>query len=159
MPRDPRKVKRFSPEPDPVYGSVLVGKFINCIMRRGKKSVAQKLLYRALEIIEKREKSGEPVLKVFEQAIQNCLPTLEVKSRRVGGATYQVPVEVRPERRYTLAIRWLIQYAKQRPGRSFSEKLANELMDAARNTGGAIKKRDDTHKMAEANRAFASYRW
>ncbi len=159
MPRDPRKVHRHPLKPDPIYGSVLVAKFVNSIMRCGKRSVAQKLFYGALEIIEKRNKGDESPLKVFERAIQNCLPTLEVKSRRVGGATYQVPVEVRPERRYALAMRWLIQYAKQRHGRSFSEKLAGELMDAAKGTGGAVKKRDDTHKMAEANRAFASYRW
>ncbi len=159
MPRDPRKVKRFTPSPDPVFGSVLVAKFINNLMRRGKKSVSQRLFYEALAIIEKRNKGAEPGLKVFEKAIQNCLPLLEVKSRRVGGGTYQVPVEVRPERRYTLAMRWIIQYAKQRPGKTFSEKLAAEVMDAAKGTGGAIKKRDDTYKMAEANRAFASYRW
>jgi len=159
MPRDPRKVEKHPVEPDPVYGSVLVSKFINSIMRRGKKSVAQRHFYRALEIIEKRNKKEEPGLKVFEKAIQNVLPTLEVKSRRVGGATYQVPVEVRPERRYSLAMRWIIAYAKTRHGKNFAEKLAGELMDAAKGTGGAIKKRDDTHKMAEANRAFASYRW
>jgi len=147
------------PKSDPVYGSVLVSKFLNSIMRRGKKSTAQRLFYRTLEIIEKRNKGEEPALKVFERAIQNALPTLIVKSRRVGGGTYQVPVEVSPERRYALAMRWLILYAKQRAGKSFPEKLAGELMDAAKGAGGAIKKRDDTHRMAEANRAFAQYRW
>ncbi|OPX22596.1 MAG: 30S ribosomal protein S7 [Planctomycetales bacterium 4484_113] len=159
MPRDPRKVVKHLPGADPVYGSVLVAKFLNNIMRRGKKTTAQRLFYRALEIIEKRNKGEEPALKVFERAIQNTLPTLAVKSRRVGGGTYQVPVEVSPERRYALAMRWLIFYAKQRGGKSFAEKLAGELMDAAKGTGGAIKKRDDTHRMAEANRAFAQYRW
>jgi len=142
-----------------VYGSVLVAKFINSILCRGKKSTAQRLFYRALEIIEQRNKKEEPALKVFERAIQNTLPMLAVKSRRVGGATYQVPVEVAPERRYALAMGWLISFAKQRAGKSFAEKLASELMDAAKGTGGSIKKRDDMHRMAEANRAFASYRW
>jgi len=159
MPRDPRKVKRHPPEPDPVYNSVLVSKFISNIMGRGKKSTARRMFYNSLAIIEKRNKGEEPPVKIFERAIQNTLPTLEVKSRRVGGSTYQVPIEVRPERRYALAMRWLIGYAKQRSGKTFSEKLANELMDAAKGAGTAIKKRDDTHKMAEANRAFAQYRW
>ncbi|OGK08780.1 MAG: 30S ribosomal protein S7 [Candidatus Riflebacteria bacterium RBG_13_59_9] len=159
MPRDPRKVSRHAPEPDPIYNSVLVAKFINYVMRRGKKSTAQRIFYDALSIIEKRTKGEEPAVKVFERAIQNSLPTLEVKSRRVGGATYQVPVEVRPERRYALAMRWLIGYAMKRSGKSFSERLANELMDASKGAGSAIKKRDDTHRMAEANRAFAQYRW
>jgi small subunit ribosomal protein S7 len=128
-------------------------------MGRGKKSTARRIFYNSLAIIEKRNKGEELPVKIFERAIQNTLPTLEVKSRRVGGSTYQVPIEVRPERRYALAMRWLIGYAKQRSGKTFSEKLANELMDAAKGAGTAIKKRDDTHKMAEANRAFAQYRW
>jgi len=157
MPRDSRKVIKRTPEPDPVYNSTLVSKFINCIMRRGKKSTAQKLFYRALALIEQRTKQ-EPI-KIFEKGIQNVLPTLKVKSRRVGGATYQVPVEVRPEERYALAMRWLIDAARVRGGKDFSSKLAAELIDAANGAGASIKKRDDTHKMAEANKAFASFRW
>lgn len=157
MPRDPRKVVKRTPAPDPVYGSVLVSKFINNIMRRGKKSTAQRLFYTTLAHIEQR--TGDEPIKVFEKAIQNTLPTLEVKSRRVGGATYQVPIEVRPERRYALAMRWLLNAAKARGGKTFSIKLAAELMDAANGAGTAIKKRDDAHKMAEANKAFASFRW
>jgi len=157
MPRDPRKVIKRTPEPDPVYNSTLVSKFINCIMRRGKKSTAQKLFYRSLALIEQKTKQ-EPI-KIFEKGIQNVLPTLKVKSRRVGGATYQVPVEVRPEERYALAMRWIIDAARARGGKDFSGKLAAELMDAANGAGSSIKKRDDTHKMAEANKAFASFRW
>jgi len=157
MPRDPRKVERRTPEPDPVYGSTLVSKFINNIMSQGKKSTAQRLFYRALALIE--QKTNKEPIKVFEQAIQNVLPTLKVKSRRVGGATYQVPVEVRPEERYALAMRWIITSARLRGGKEFSGKLAAELMDAANGAGNSIKKRDDTHKMAEANKAFASFRW
>ncbi len=157
MPRDPRKVAKRTPAPDPVYGSVLVSKFINNIMRRGKKSTAQRLFYMSLANIEQKT-GGEPI-KVFEKAIQNTLPTLEVKSRRVGGSTYQVPIEVRPERRYALAMRWLLNAAKTRSGKTFSVKLAAELLDAANGTGTAIKKRDDAHKMAEANKAFASFRF
>jgi len=157
MPRDPRTVVKRTPEPDPVYGSTLVSKFINNIMRRGKKSVAQRLFYTALSIVEKRA-NKEPI-KVFEQAVQNALPTLKVKSRRVGGATYQVPVEVRAEERYALAMRWIISAAKARGGKDFSSKLAAELLDAANGTGSSVKRRDDTHKMAEANKAFASFRF
>jgi small subunit ribosomal protein S7 len=157
MPRDSRKVVKRTPMPDPVYGSTLVSKFINNIMRRGKKSTAQRIFYRTLMNIEQRT-GGEPI-KVFEKAIQNVLPTVEVKSRRVGGSTYQVPIEVRPERRYALAMRWLLNAAKTRSGKSFVVKLSQELMDAANGTGTAIKKRDDSHKMAEANKAFASFRW
>jgi small subunit ribosomal protein S7 len=157
MPRDPRKVIKRTPEPDPVYNSTLVSKFINCIMRRGKKSTAQKLFYRSLALIEQKTKQ-EPI-KIFEKGIQNVLPTLKVKSRRVGGATYQVPVEVRPEERYALAMRWIIDAARARGGKDFSGKLAAELIDAANGAGSSIKKRDDTHKMAEANKAFASFRW
>ncbi|WP_227764104.1 30S ribosomal protein S7 [Zhaonella formicivorans] len=143
--------------PDPIYGSKVLTKFINQIMLDGKKGIAESICYGALDII--KEKTGRDPLEVFEQALKNVMPVLEVKARRVGGANYQVPVEVRPERRQTLAIRWLVNYARQRSGRSMQEKLANELMDAANNTGGAVKKREDTHKMAEANKAFAHYRW
>jgi small subunit ribosomal protein S7 len=157
MPRDPRKVERRTPKPDPVYNSTLVSKFINNIMRKGKKSIAQRLFYRSLAIIEQRTKQ-EPI-KVFEKAIQNVLPTLKVKSRRLGGSTMQVPVEVRPDERYALAMRWMINAARERGGKEFSNKLAAELIDAANNAGNAVKKRDDTHKMAEANKAFASFRF
>ncbi|MGB9699561.1 MAG: 30S ribosomal protein S7 [Thermodesulfobacteriota bacterium] len=156
MPRR-RVVVRREILPDPKYKNVLVAKFINCIMRRGKKSVAERILYRALEII--KERTNEDPLKVFEKSINNVKPILEVRSRRVGGATYQVPTEVRPERRTALAIRWLITYAKERAEKSMEEKLAAELIEAANNRGGAIKKKEDVHKMAEANKAFAHYRW
>jgi small subunit ribosomal protein S7 len=157
MPRDPRKVDKRTPQPDPVYGSTLVSKFINNIMRKGKKSLAQRVFYQSLAVIE--SKVGSEPIKVFEKAIQNALPAVEVKSRRVGGATYQVPIEVRPERRYALAMRWLPNAARARGGKTFVTKLAGELMDAANGMGTAIKKRDDGHKMAEANKAFASFRW
>jgi len=155
----PRKgtVRRRVPPPDSKYNSRLVSKFINCIMRRSKKSLAERILYNALDIIQK--KTNQDPLKIFERAVENVKPSLEVKPRRVGGATYQVPVEVRPERRTSLAIRWIIKYAKERQGKSMQEKLAEELLDAANNKGAAIKKREDTHRMAEANRAFAHYRW
>ncbi|HWP49687.1 MAG TPA: 30S ribosomal protein S7 [Candidatus Limnocylindrales bacterium] len=144
--------------PDPKYNSVLVAKFINCLMRDGKKSIAEKIFYSALDII--RERTGNrDVLAVFNKAVSNAKPVLEVKSRRVGGSTYQVPVEVRPERRTTLSIRWIIEYARQRGEKSMQERLASELLDAANNKGNAIKKKEDTHKMAEANKAFAHYRW
>lgn len=156
MPRR-RVVVRREILPDPKYKNILVAKFINCIMRRGKKSVAERILYRALEII--KERTNEDPLKLFEKSINNVKPILEVRSRRVGGATYQVPTEVRPERRTALAIRWLITYAKERAEKSMEEKLAAELIDAANNRGGAIKKKEDVHKMAEANKAFAHYRW
>jgi small subunit ribosomal protein S7 len=156
MPRRNRPPKR-EVAPDIKYNSVLVAKFINSLMRSGKKSVAQTIFYDALDIVESRAK--RPGLDVFEQAIKNVTPIIEVKPRRVGGATYQVPVEVQPGRQLSLAIRWLLQSARKRPGKSMAEKLANELMDAANNTGATIKKREDTHKMAEANRAFAHYRW
>jgi len=143
--------------PDPVYNSKLVSKFINVIMRDGKKTVAQKICYGAFDII--REKTGEDPLKVFRTAVENVKPVVEVKSRRVGGATYQVPVDVRPQRRVALAFRWIIGFAKKRNEKTMKEKLAGEIMDAANKTGAAIKKREDTHKMAEANRAFAHYRW
>lgn len=156
MPRKGYVVRREIP-PDPVYGDKLVAKTINVIMKKGKKSVAERIFYRALDLV--KEKTGEDPLKVFKKAIENCKPVLEVKSRRVGGATYQVPVEVRPERRISLAIRWLVGYARERNEKSMIEKLANEIIDAANNRGGAVKKKEDVHKMAEANRAFAHYRW
>ncbi|MDZ7260982.1 MAG: 30S ribosomal protein S7 [candidate division KSB1 bacterium] len=156
MPRKKRVVAR-EVLPDPKYQSVLVTKFINGIMRRGKKSVAEKIFYSAIDKIE--QKTGSKGLEVFEKAIENVKPVLEVKSRRVGGATYQVPVEVRPERRQSLAIRWLISYAKIRSEKTMSDKLAAELIAASNKEGGAIKKKEDTHKMAEANKAFAHFRW
>lgn len=143
--------------PDPVYNSKLVSKFINAIMKDGKKSVAQKICYGAFDII--RQKTGEDPLKLFKTAVENVKPSVEVKSRRVGGATYQVPVDVRPQRRIALAFRWIIGFAQKRSEKTMKEKLAGELMDAANKTGASIKKREDTHKMAEANRAFAHYRW
>jgi small subunit ribosomal protein S7 len=143
--------------PDPVYGSKILTKLINQIMVDGKKGVAQKIVYGAMETIA--EKTGRDALEVFNQAIENIMPVLEVRSRRMGGANYQVPVEVRPERRKTLGIRWLTIQTRKRGERTMQEKLAKELMDAANNTGGSVKKKEDTHKMAEANKAFASYRW
>jgi small subunit ribosomal protein S7 len=156
MPRR-RVVEKREILPDPIYNSKLLSKFINCLMRHGKKTVAQKICYGALDII--KERTGEDPLKVFKQAVENVKPVLEVKSRRVGGATYQVPVDVRPQRQIALAFRWIISYAKERNEKTMKEKLAGELLDAANNTGAAIKKKEDTHKMAEANRAFAHYRW
>ena len=156
MPRR-HETKKYPLIPDPVYKSDLVARFINNLMKQGKKSVAQRILYGSFTIIE--EKVGKPPLEVFNKALDNVKPELEVKSRRVGGATYQVPVEVRPERRVALAIRWLISFARARHGRSMSEKLAEELIDAYNNTGSAIKKKEDTRKMAEANKAFAHYKW
>ncbi len=143
--------------PDPVYNSVILTKFINQIMLDGKKGVAEKIVYGAFDII--KDKTGKDPMEVFDEAMKNVMPVLEVKARRVGGANYQVPVEVRPERRQTLGIRWLVMYTRKRSGRSMEEKLAAELMDAANNTGASVKKREDTHKMAESNRAFAHYRW
>lgn len=143
--------------PDPKYRSVLVAKFINCMMKDGKKSVAESIFYKALNII--KEKTGKNPLEVFEKAVENVKPVLEVKSRRVGGATYQVPIEVRPERRISLAVKWIINSARARSERGMVLKLANELLEAYNNKGGAIKKKEDTHRMAEANRAFAHYRW
>jgi len=156
MPRRNRPARREI-EPDIKYNSEVVARFINKLMKDGKKSVAQRIMYDALDLVEKRMK--RPGLEVFDQALRNATPILEVKPRRVGGATYQVPVEVGPERKISLAIRWLIQSARKRPGKSMAEKLAGELIDAANNTGATIKRREDTHKMAEANRAFAHYRW
>ncbi len=143
--------------PDPRYNSAMVSQFVNKIMERGKKSTAQRLFYGAMDIIEERTK--KPGIQTFEQALRNATPMIEVKPRRVGGSTYQVPMEIRPERRNALAIRWLIQSARSRPGKTFADKLAGELMDAASNQGATIRKREETHKMAEANRAFAHYRW
>ena len=143
--------------PDPLYNSKLVTRLVNNIMYDGKKGVAQKIVYGAFDIVA--EKTGKDPLEVFEQAMENVMPSLEVKARRVGGATYQVPMEVRPERRQTLGLRWLTTYARARGERTMQEKLAAEIIDASNNLGGAVKKREDTHKMAEANRAFAHYRW
>lgn len=143
--------------PDPVYNSKIVTKFINKVMLSGKKSIAEKVVYDAFENI--RSKTGKDPLEVFETAIKNVMPVLEVKARRVGGANYQVPIEVRPERRMTLGIRWIVNYARLRGEKTMKDRLSAELMDAANNTGAAIKKKEDTHKMAEANKAFAHYRW
>jgi small subunit ribosomal protein S7 len=156
MPRK-REIRKREILPDPKYHDPLVAKFINGLMRRGKKSVAESIFYGALNIIQDRTKS-EP-MKTFKQAMDNVRPLIEVRPRRVGGATYQVPVEVRQERKTALSIRWIIGYAKQRAEKTMEEKLSGELIDAANNRGAAIKKREDTHKMAEANKAFAHYRW
>ncbi len=143
--------------PDPRYGSVMIARFINKVMRNGKKRLAERIVYMAFDNVA-RQTRRDPI-EVFEQAIKNATPLLEVKPRRVGGATYQVPVEIKPERRLSLAMRWLIESAKARSGHSMAEKLAAELIDAANGVGATIKRREDTHKMAEANRAFAHYRW
>ena len=143
--------------PDPRYGSVLVQQFLNYLMRDGKKSTSEALFYDAMDLIE--ERTGQEAMTVFKQAVNNVKPTLEVASRRVGGATYQVPIEVRPLRRTALAMRWMINYARQRRENSMAEKLAAELLLAQKNEGPSVKKREDTHKMAEANKAFAHYRW
>ena len=156
MSRRQRAVKRETP-PDPQYGSATVTKFINCLMKDGKKSLAERIFYDAMRIVE--EKTGQPGMNVFKQALNNAKPVIEVKSRRVGGATYQVPVEVRPERRTALAMKWLVMYARERGDKTMSERLANELLAASRNEGNTIKKKEDTHRMAEANKAFAHYRW
>ena len=156
MPRRNRPPRRVI-KPDVKYNSELVARFANRLMRHGKKSTAFRIMYDSFDIIEERTK--KPPLDVFEQAVKNVTPLLEVRPRRVGGATYQIPIEVRSERRMSLAIRWLLQSTSQRPGKSMAEKLASELMDAAAGQGASIKKRDDTHRMAEANRAFAHYRW
>lgn len=156
MPRKKKVIKREI-LPDPKYHDVLVAKFINNLLRKGKKSVAETILYRALDIIE--EKTKESGLDVFKKAVDNVQPTLEVKSRRVGGSTYQVPVEVRSNRREALAIRWLISYAKARSETTMADKLAGEFMAAWKEEGSAIKKKEDTHRMAEANKAFAHFRW
>ena len=156
MPRRNRPPRRII-EPDVRHNSQLVARFGNKLMRKGKKSVAYRVLYDAFDIIEERTK--KPALEVFESAVKNATPMVEVRPRRVGGATYQIPIEVRPERRSSLSLRWLVQSARQRPGKSMAEKVASELMDAAAGQGASVKKKDDMHRMAEANRAFAHYRW
>jgi small subunit ribosomal protein S7 len=143
--------------PDPIYNNIVVTKLINKVMFDGKKGVAQNIVYDAFNIAA--EKTSRDALEVFQEALNNIMPVLEVKARRVGGATYQVPMEVRPERRQSLGIRWLVEYARKRNERTMAEKLAAEMLDAINNVGGAIKKKEETHKMAEANRAFAHYRW
>ena len=142
---------------DPIYGGKLVTKLVNQVMLDGKRGTAQKACYGAFDII--KEKTGREPLEVFEEAVSNIMPVLEVKARRVGGATYQVPIEIRPERRQTLGLRWLVSYARARSERTMQERLAGEILDACNNAGGAFKKKEDTHRMAEANRAFAHYRW
>ncbi len=156
MPRRGQIAKR-DVLPDPLYNSKLVTRLINSIMLDGKKGVAQKIVYDAFDII--KEKTGREPLEVFEGSMENVMPVLEVKARRVGGATYQVPIDVRPERRQTLGLRWLTTYSRNRSERTMKERLANEIMDAANSTGSSYKKREDTHKMAEANKAFAHFRW
>ena len=156
MSRRQSAVKRDVP-PDPQYGSTTVSKFINTLMLDGKKSTAERIFFESMRIVE--EKTGQPAMNVFKQALNNVKPVLEVKSRRVGGATYQVPVEVRPERRNALAMKWLVSFARSRGDKNMAERLANEFIAASRNEGNAIKKKEDTHRMAEANKAFAHYRW
>lgn len=156
MPRRGKVAKR-DVLPDPLYNSKLVTRLVNNIMLDGKKGVSQKIVYGAFDIV--KEKSGKDALEAFEEAMENIMPVLEVKARRVGGATYQVPMEVRPERRQTLGLRWLTNYSRARSEATMRERLAGEILDALNSSGGACKKRDDTHKMAEANRAFAHYRW
>jgi len=156
MPRR-REVPKRRVFPDPRYHEPLVTKFTNCMMINGKKEVAEKIVYDAFETI--LDRTREDPMMVFRKAVDNSKPAVEVKSRRVGGSTYQVPVEVRPERQTALAIRWIIEFARKRPGKSMREKLANELIEASHNRGGAIKKKEDVHRMAEANKAFAHYRW
>ena len=142
---------------DPLYNSKVVTKLINGVMYDGKKGVAQQIVYDAFALVE--EKAGKPALEVFQAALENIMPVLEVKARRLGGATYQVPIEVRPERRNTLGIRWLVNFSRNRSERTMAQRLAGEIIDASNNTGNAVKRREDTHKMAEANKAFAHYRW
>jgi len=154
--RRPAGVKRVVP-PDPRYDSQTVSKFVNNLMREGKKSTSERIFYAAMDIIEQR--TGQPGVNVFKQALANAKPVVEVKSRRVGGATYQVPVEVRPDRRTALGMRWLIQYSRGRGEKTMADRLANELISASKGEGSAIKKKEDTHRMAEANKAFAHYRW
>ena len=156
MSRRPAGVKRGVP-PDPRYDSQTVSKFVNNLMRAGKKSTSERIFYGAMDIIEQR--TGQPGVNVFKQALANAKPVVEVKSRRVGGATYQVPVEVRPDRRTALGMRWLIQYSRGRGEKTMADRLANELISASKGEGSAIKKKEDTHRMAEANKAFAHYRW
>jgi small subunit ribosomal protein S7 len=156
MPRRNRPVKR-SVAPDPVYSSESLAKFVNIVMRNGKRSIAEKIMYDALRRAS-RQARKEP-MEVFDQALRNATPLLEVKPRRVGGATYQVPIEIRPDRRLALARRWLVRYARQRGGRSMAERLAYELVDASNNTGGAVKRKEETHRMAESNKAFSHFRY
>ena len=156
MPRR-REIPKREPVPDPIYQSALLTKFINTIMLAGRRSTAQRILYQSFDII--KERSGDDPVKVFKKAVDNAKPSLEVKSRRVGGSNYQVPIEVNPNRRTSLALRWLIGFARKRPERTMVQKLAMEIIDAANLRGGAVKKKEDTHKMAEANKAFAHYRW
>ncbi|WP_088106043.1 30S ribosomal protein S7 [Halalkalibacter urbisdiaboli] len=155
----PRKgpVARRDVLPDPIYNSKLVTRLINRIMVDGKRGIAQTILYNAFELV--KERSGKDPMEVFDQALKNIMPVLEVKARRVGGANYQVPIEVKPERRTTLGLRWLVNYSRLRGEKTMEERLANEILDAANNAGASVKKREDTHKMAEANKAFAHYRW
>lgn len=156
MPRRGSVVRR-EVSPDPIYGSVLVSRLINKVMKDGKKSLAESITYKAFELV--REKTGQDPVEVLEKAMKNLMPVVETKPRRVGGATYQVPVEVRPERRISLALRWLVEYARLRSEHTMVERLAAEIIDASNGQGGAVKKREDTHRMAEANKAFAHYRW
>jgi small subunit ribosomal protein S7 len=157
MPRR-REIPKREPPPDPIYASSLLTKFVSTVMRDGKRSVAERILYQSLDII--KERTGDDPMKVFKKAVDNVKPSLEVKSRRVGGSNYQVPIEVNPNRRLSLSIRWLVGHARSRgDGKTMQEKLANELLDASNLRGGAVKKREDTHRMAEANKAFAHYRW
>ena len=150
-------IKKRKLKPDHFYSSTLISKFINAVMKKGKKSLAERIVYSAMEQV--KQKAKEDPLKMFEKAAENVRPSLETKSRRVGGATYQVPVEVPVNRSTSLAVRWILRYATERPGKSMNDKLSAEILDAANNRGGAIKKREDTHKMADANRAFAHYKW
>ena len=143
--------------PDPLYNSILVTKLVNSVMLDGKKGVAQKVVYGAFEII--KEKTDKDPMEVYAQAMENIMPSLEIKARRVGGATYQVPIEIRPERRQTLALRWIVDFSRKRGEKTMAERLAAELMDAANNTGAAVKRKEEMHRMAEANKAFAHYRW
>ncbi|MBI3911366.1 MAG: 30S ribosomal protein S7 [Armatimonadetes bacterium] len=156
MPRKGPASKRSLP-PDPIYHSVLVTRFINRLLTRGKRSLAEGVFYGAMEQI--RGRAGQEPLEVFERAMRNVMPVVEVRPRRVGGATYQVPIEVRPDRRHSLAIRWLVTFSRRRGGRTMVDRLAGELMDAANNQGAAVKRREDSHRMAEANKAFGHYRW
>lgn len=151
------KVKKRKLQPDHFYNSTLISKFVNTVLKKGKKSLSEKIVYGAMERV--KQKAKEDPLKMFEKAVENVKPVLETKSRRVGGATYQVPIEVSINRSISLAVRWLIRYARDRAGKSMDEKLSAEIIDAVNNRGGAVKKKEDTHKMAESNRAFAHYRW
>lgn len=156
MPRRGPAPRRVIP-PDPVYGSELVQRLINKVMKNGKKSLAERIVYAAFDQVKRR--TGREPVEVLEQALKNVMPVLEVRPRRVGGATYQVPLEVRPERRVSLGLRWIVEYARERKDRTMAERLAAELLDASNGQGGAVKRREDTHRMAEANKAFAHYRW